>query len=54
MIPPADETMALSRNFFLPPASGANTVDANKIQTVRTTISYQARQNKTILKKNIL
>ncbi|RGP74112.1 transcription factor [Fusarium sporotrichioides] len=35
MIPPADETMALSRNFFLPPASGANTIDASKIQTTK-------------------
>ncbi|KAL6923964.1 hypothetical protein FSST1_001238 [Fusarium sambucinum] len=33
MIPPADQAMAVSRNFFLPPTSEANTIDVNKIQT---------------------
>jgi hypothetical protein len=46
MILPADETLAVSRNFFLPPTSGANTIDVNKIQTVRNTTTWQARQKK--------
>ncbi|KAJ4122926.1 hypothetical protein NW768_009916 [Fusarium equiseti] len=35
MLPPSDETMAESRNFFLPRTPSSNSADANIIQTTK-------------------